>query len=259
MLPFAIRLIVLGAALVVAGCSHDGDSEGGTLVGSQIGAAQKTPQTESAAALLARAGAIRSGGKPIEALALLAEAHSRFPDDAAIASAYGRLALLLGHDELAAPLLAQAVAADPRDWRALSAQGVLESRRGRLPDGRRALVKANTISASEAVILNNLAISHLLEGNAVVATAFLRQGLASPNLRPDYRRRLSRNLALALAVQGRFADADRIAGEAMPRDLAGADGGRLRRLLGINEAQLAEAGWKAQLATSAAPSESALR
>ena len=255
MLPFAIRLIMLGAALAVAGCSHGGDGEGGKLVGSQATVAQP----ESAAALLARAGAMRSSGKSIEALALLAEAHDRFPDDAAIASAYGRLALLLGHDKLAAPLLAQAVAADPRDWRALSAQGVLESRGGRLPDGRRALVKANTISASEAVILNNLAISHLLEGNAVVATSFLRQGLASPNLRPDYRRRLSRNLALALALQGQFADADRIAGEAMPRDLAGADAGRLRQLLGISEAQLAETGWKAQLATSVAPAESALR
>jgi Flp pilus assembly protein TadD len=256
---FARRLILLlGAALPLAACSHDGESSSG-LVSSQAKSAEKAERTESAAAMLARAEELRAAGKPVQALGRLADAHHRFPDNVAIASTYGRLALLLGHDELAAPLLAEAVAADPKDWRALSAQGVLQSRHGQLPDGRTALAKANAISASEAVILNNLAVSHLLEGNAVVAASLLRQGLASPNLRPDYQRRLTRNLALALAVQGQFEEADRIASETMPRDVAGAGAPRLQRLLGVSEPGVAaETGWKAQLAASA-PQEAALQ
>jgi Flp pilus assembly protein TadD len=236
--------LLAGAGMALAACSLDSETTRGDLAASP--AAQRG---DSAAVMLARAEELRAGGKPVQALSWLAEAHRRFPNDGAVASAYGRTALLLGHDAVAAPLLAQAIAANPRDWRAFSAQGVLDSRRGRLPDGRRALVKANMISASEAVILNNLAVSHLLEGKAEAAASLLRQGLASPELRPDYERRLKRNLAVALAVEGQFQEADRLAGERLPRDLAGADPARLAALMGVNEARLAaETGWKSQLA-----------
>jgi Flp pilus assembly protein TadD len=258
MLSPAKRLIVIiGAALGLAACEHSSEERGGYLAAPDFRGAAASQGQEAA---LVSAEALRRAGKPIEALSRLAEAHRRAPADAAIASAYGRMALLLGHDDLAGPLLAQAVAANPKDWRALSAQGVLDSRRGRLPDGRRALDQAKLISMGEAVILNNLAVSHLLEGKPAAAASLLRQGLASPELRPDYERRLRRNLALALAVEGRFAEADRLAGAPMPRDLAGADGQRLARLLGVNEAQLAAlSGWKARIARSTPASARALQ
>jgi hypothetical protein len=41
--------------------------------------------------MLPQAGELRGKAEPIAALSLLTEAHRRFPDDAAIASAYGRL------------------------------------------------------------------------------------------------------------------------------------------------------------------------
>jgi Flp pilus assembly protein TadD len=259
MQSIVIRLILLGGlAAVLSGCSSDGMTLDAVSGGAQP--IRRPEQPENAAAALARAEELRAAGKPVQALARLADAHRRFPLDAGVVSAYGRVAVLLGHDELAAPLLAQAVAANPRDWRALSAQGVLESRRGRHADGRRALIKATMISASEAVLLNNLAVSHLLEGKPAAAASLLRQGLASPELRPEYEQRLKRNLGLALAVQGRFDEADRLAGETLPRDLAGADGRRLRRLLGVSETQLASGdGWKAQLANSVAAQAKALR
>jgi Flp pilus assembly protein TadD len=247
--------LLLSAACVLAACSHQTERNG-----ADASAVQLPERAETAAVMLARAEELRAGGKPVQALARLAEAHRRFPEDAAIASAYGRVALLLGHDALAEPLLAQAIAADPNDWRALSAEGVLDSRRGRLAEARRALIQANTISASEAAILNNLAVSNLLDGSPAAAVSLLRQGLASPALNPEHQRRLTRNLALALAVQGQFEEADRLAGETMPRDLAGADARRMRGILGVSEVQAAaETGWKAQLATSAAPREKAWR
>src|SRR5262245_61091257 len=136
-MQIATRLTLLAAALVLCACSHEGDTTA-ALATSDAGTARGM---ESAAMLLSRAEALRAEGKPILALSRLAEAHQRYPADAAIASAYGRVALLLGHDAVAEPLLAQAVAANPRDWRALSAQGVLETRRGRLLDARRALAQ----------------------------------------------------------------------------------------------------------------------
>jgi Flp pilus assembly protein TadD len=248
MQALATRLIFLaGLAVFLPACSTSDP-----LAESDDKSVRKADRPESATAALARADELRMGGKPIQALARLADAHGRFPQDPGIASAYGRVALLLGHDEVAGPLLAQAVAANPRDWRALSAQGVLESRRGRQPDARRAMTKATMVSASEAVILNNLAMSHMLEGKPAAAVSLLRQGLASPELRPQHEQRLKRNLALALAVQGRFEEADRLAGESMPRDLAHADAQRVRRLLGVTEPEkAADLGWQAQYASPA--------
>ena len=211
--------------------------------------------------MLARAEELRGKGETVAALSALAEAHRRHPHDGAVASAYGRMALLLGHEELAAPLLEEAIAANPGDWRALSAKGVLETRRGRFPDGRKTLAQAGMVSAGEAVILNNLAVSHLLEGKPGPAASLLRQGLAAPALNARHERRLKRNLGLALAMQGRFEEADRLAGERLPRKLAQGDMAALRGLLSVSAARLAgeAGGWKAQIAASARLDQPALR
>jgi Flp pilus assembly protein TadD len=111
------RLIFLGGlAAALSGCSSDRASLDAASGGAQP--IRRPEQPENAAAALARAEELRAAGKPVQALARLADANRRLPQDAGLASAYGRVAVLLGHDELAAPLLAQAVAANPRDWRA---------------------------------------------------------------------------------------------------------------------------------------------
>jgi Flp pilus assembly protein TadD len=245
------------AALALAGCSHEPSD--GTL------AVAASPELhkgggDSAAGVLRRADELRGKGESIAALSLLTEAHRRDPADPAIASSYGRLALQLGHDEMAAPALDRAISANPEDWRALSAKGVLESRRGHFPDGRRALTQANKLSASEAVILNNLAVSHLLDGKPGAAISLLRQGLAAPGLRSPHERRLTRNLALAMAMEGRFEEAQRLAGEKLPRELASGDTALLRRLVGVSPTERhAGAGWQAQIADASRPPRPAVQ
>jgi Flp pilus assembly protein TadD len=255
----APRLIILASlALALGACGHEGAPE--HLAAAPRGSERQLQSATGAAALLQKAGELRASGRLVQALSVLADAHQRYPEDGALASTYGRVALLLGHDEVAAPLLAQAVEANSLDWRALSAQGVLAARRGRLPDGRRALAKASMVSASEVVILNNLAVSQLLDGRPAAAVSLLRQGLAAPQLRTAHERRLRRNLALALAMQGRFAEAERLAGEKLPRDLAEGGTARLRRLLGVSEPQLAaETGWSAQYVAASHQEGPALR
>jgi len=251
-------LVSLCLTVALAGCSHEPPS--GEMAGPATVDGVQPDHGASASAMLQQAGELRGKAEPMAALSLLTEAHRRFPDDAAIASAYGRLALALGHDEMAAPLLDQAIAAAPEDWRALSAKGVLEARRGRLPDGRAALMQASRISASEIVIVNNLAISHLLDGKPGAAVSLLRQGLAMRDLRPSHERRLRRNLALALAMQGHFEEAETLAGEKLPRALASGDMSVLRRLVGVNPPVLAGAtGWQAQIAEASRPARPAVR
>lgn len=203
----------------------------------------------SAGEALQRADSLRARGAEAEAFALLAAAHRRYPRDAPILSAYARQAVLMGEDELAEPLLKRALAAEPGDWRALSAQGVLDERSGQQAEGRGTLLLARSVSAQQAAVLNNLGVSYLLEGRAAEAAGLLRQALASPTLKPAHAARMKRNLAVAVAVGGDFALAERLAGEKLPQSLKQANGEAIARFMGLPPRRPAQAGgWTARLA-----------
>lgn len=238
-----ILALLCGIGAGFSGCVTDGSDR---PVARAL--AQAAPPSAGPVKALAAANALRARGELEAALSLLEAAHARFPGHAAIASAYGRLALLAGREALAATLLRAAVAADPADWRALSALGVLEHRHGRGEQSRRMFADVNAMSANNSVGLNNLAVGHLLEGRPDRAEALLRRALAASDPAAWHQPQLRRNLALALAVQGRFEEADTVAGEPLPRDLAGADPARLRRLTGLDGAVAAGSGWTAELA-----------
>jgi Flp pilus assembly protein TadD len=203
----------------------------------------------SPAEAVKRAETLRLAGADAAALGVLEQAYRRYPSHSGVQSAYGRLALAMGHDELAARLLESAVASDPEDWRALSAQGVLEWRGGRPSEARGALVKAKTLSAEDSAVLNNLAVSYLLENRAAEAASLLRQALASPSLNPAHAGRLRRNLAVALAVEGNFAEADRLAQAKLPRSLKHAGANAIRRFMNVSDAPANRpVGWEARFA-----------
>lgn len=170
------------------------------------------------------ADSFKKAGANNDALAVLKDAHQRFPKEAKILSAYGRLALAMGRDEQAGALLDKALTADPADWRALSAKAILDSRMGRFEAAHLALVRAQSLSGGDPAITNNLGVSYLVTGDAAKAAALFRQALRSSTLYPSYVTKLKRNLAIALAVKGDFKEADRLAGEAMPRSLKNAGG-----------------------------------
>jgi Flp pilus assembly protein TadD len=219
-------------------------------------AAENTGEYDTPAAALRAADALRASGANAAAMAVAAGAYRRFPYNPAVTSAYGRLALINGNHALAARLLRDATAALPEDWRALSALGVLDSRSGRPEEAREALIRARAASGGNAVALNNLAVSCLLDGQPGEAAALLHHALASPLIKPDHRRRMTRNLALALAVDGQFDEADAIAGEPMPRELDHASPAAVRRFMGLNgPAFLASPGPPAHVAKSWRPAE----
>lgn len=228
-----ISLLLLSAAAGALASCEDGDAASPPRQ-RPAEAAAEDGKYDTAEAALRAAEALRAAGANAEAMAVAGRAYRRFPDNPAVASAYGRLALINGDHALAARLLKGATAAMPDDWRALSALGVLDSRDGRAGDGRRALMRARKASGSNAVALNNLAVSCLLDGKPGEAAALLRHALISPLIKPEHRRRMTRNLALALAMDGRFAEADALAGRPMPRELRHASSATVRRFMGLN-------------------------
>lgn len=228
--------------------------------GCEGGAARKSTLSEASAGAFPAAGfsspedalalakSLTSTGAYGQALSVLAEAHSRFPAHGGIASAYGRLALTMGDGERAGPLLDQALAADPQDWRALSARAILDARRGFNPRARETLRRAEGLSSQDPAILNNLGVAHLIEGEASKAAALFRKALVSPDLKSAHRVRIKRNLAVALAVMGDFETADRLAGEKMPRELRGANPDDVAELMGLGAPMQTDGSWTPRLA-----------
>jgi Flp pilus assembly protein TadD len=195
------------------------------------------------------ARSLRESGAGAGALAVLAAARTQYPKEQRIVSAYGRQALIMGDGELAGRLLREALRSDPGDWRAMSALAVLEGRAGRAGDARAGFLRAQSLSGESAVVLNNLGVTELLDGRGAEAAVVLRRALSSPGLSEHHAERIRGNLAYALAATGDFDAAERLAGRPMPRQLAGAKGETIARLMGLRSAPgLDRAGWAARIA-----------
>jgi Flp pilus assembly protein TadD len=231
---FAASLSLLCALSGCGGSLHQADSAPG-LPDNAHGDARFTSAPEA----VHMASALHASGADAEALAVIAAAYRRFPNDATVISAYGRFAAINGQDELAKRLLREALAMSPEDWRAVSAGGVLAAHADRHDDARRAFTHAREMSGNDGVALNNLAVSLILDGNAPEAERLLRQALASPALKDRHRQRVRRNLAVALAMQGNATAAAQIAGTPLPSGLRHADRATLRRVMGLGSAAAA--------------------
>ena len=146
-----LALLYISACLMT-GC-EGGAPRSSASLDAGVAFAEK-PALSSPGEALRRAEALRLDGADAEALGVLAAAYRRYPRHGGVQSAYGRLALAMGHDELAAQLLENAVASNPDDWRALSAQGVLEWRSGRPSEARGTLLRLRRKAAfAQAVAL----------------------------------------------------------------------------------------------------------
>ena len=191
-----------------------------------------------------KAGAHRDG------FAVLAEAHRRFPANAKLLSAYGRQAAAIGQDELGVRLLERALKADPSDWRALSALAVLKGRQGNHDEARSALVEARRLSNDDPGVLNNLGMNDLLSDRPKEAAVWFRKALTSPALYPAHTVKLKRNLAVAYAVTGKFALADRLAGKPQPRGLKHARATEIAAFMGLTDFRPSQSSpdWRARLA-----------
>lgn len=223
-----IFMLLATITCVLAACEKNTQS---TTLSPAAGEMADTGSFISPDEALRMAEAFKTSGAYTDALNVIAVAYRRFPGNAAVVSEYGRLALINGQDELAKHLLAEALAITPDDWRALSAQGVLESRGGNVEDARRMLTLASSTSGEDAVALNNLAIAALLDGEPERAVPLLARSLASPGLKPVHRERVKRNMALALLMQGRVSEAEAYANKKFPQPL---DRAAIQRLIGVS-------------------------
>ena len=183
------------------------------------------PQDPDVAIRYARA--LRATGQRNQAAAVLEQASIRSPKNNALLGAYGRALAEVGNYDRALEVLARAHTPEQPDWRILSAQGAVLDEMGRHDQAQRYYASALKIAPDDPSVLSNLGLSYALSKDLPRAETTLRQAAA----RPGADARVRQNLALIVGLQGRFAEAERIARAELPEAEAAANVAYLRQML----------------------------
>src|SRR5690349_5455022 len=207
----AVRLLALAAtvaalALPAAGCKTTVDEITGSV------AEPRAPSTEAE-----WRGALETYGNRYRAN----------PSDAKAAGAYARALADTGQYTEALDALSRAHSPDNPDWRILNAQGAVLDEMGRHAEAQRHYATVLKMVPNEPSVLSNLGLSYALDKKLPQAEATLRQAAALAHAGPKVRQ----NLALVVGLQGRFAEAEKIAGADLPSDQAAANVNYLRQML----------------------------
>ncbi len=140
---------------------------------------------------------LKSAGKRNEALAVLDAASDANPAEMMIAVEQGLLALELGQSVKAEGALQKAAGGRDRDWRVLSGLGIAASSQGNQKAAQRHFAQALEVSPNNPAVLNNLAVSLILDRKVDQAEAVLRRaGKAGAP-----RQQVAQNLALIKALK----------------------------------------------------------
>ncbi len=171
--------------------------------------------------------ALRKIGSLEQAVNVMTSVSARHGDQAPVALEMGKTLIEAGRAFEAVRFLEQAVEAQPRDWRTLSAYGVALDQIGEHGLARTQYEIALSEQPNSAHILNNKGLSLAMSGDLLESVTVLRAAVASPGADA----RVRQNLALALAIKGDLLEAERLARSDLPPQIADQNVDYLRSLV----------------------------
>ena len=146
---------------------------------------------------------LRSLTQYAQAVAVLQQAAVKHPNDLDVLGAYGKALADAGRLREAADVLSHAHTPEHPNWSILSAQGVVADQMGDHASAQNYYQAALKMVPGEPSVMSNLGLSYALDKQLDLAEQTMRQAAANP--RADARVR--QNLALVLALEGKFAEA----------------------------------------------------
>jgi Flp pilus assembly protein TadD len=179
---------------------------------------------------------------------VLEQATIAHPGNKLLLAAYGRALADNGNFQQAFEVLGRAHSPDDPDWRLLSAQGATLDQLGRYEEARQYYSSALKVVPDHPSVLSNLGLSYVLSKELPRAEETLRRArsLAPADLR------VRANLALAVGLQGRYAEAEKIVRADLPPAEAAANVTQLKQLLSRTDKENARAeGGKLPIAAAA--------
>jgi Flp pilus assembly protein TadD len=163
--------------------------------------------SKNRAAILGYANALQQNEQIEQALSVLRSAVISYPQDREIASAYGKILAMNGRLDEALNVVQRAQTPTTPDWKLMSAEAAIYDQMGNHKRARSLYQQALKIVPNEPSLLNNLGLSYLLSNNLPEAEYTLRKAAALPGADS----RVRQNLVLALGVQGKFDEAEKVA------------------------------------------------
>jgi Flp pilus assembly protein TadD len=262
-LPTTTLRMLAVAALAVAAAALCGCREAGDVTGSipaapaaAAGDGQLRAYAESCqrryeanpgekSASIEYARALRALTRYREAVAVMQTAAVKSPKDMDVLGEYGKALADAGELSQAKDVLTRAYTPDNPRWDVMSVQGAVADQMGDHAAAMQFYRDALKIAPGEPGVLTNMGLSLALAKQLPEAERALRQAVASP--KADARMR--GDLALVLALEGKFAAAEQVSRTDLPLEAARGNIEAIKRMLAASERRAA--GQPARAATEA--------
>jgi Flp pilus assembly protein TadD len=162
------------------------------------------------------AARLKALGQTSDQMQVLDELTKLNPQNTELQVMYGKELILAGQSRRGQHILEQVVKSGKADWKTYSALGSALDQQGKHAQARGYYEAALKSRPGEISILNNMAMSYMLDGDLVKAEQLFKQLDAMPN--SGQHPRIRQNLALTVGLQGRFDEARDIASRDLPPD-----------------------------------------
>lgn len=162
-----------------------------------------------------------------QAVAVLQGLAIQNPEDMKVLAAYGKALADSGRLQEAADVLSRAHTPERPDWSVLSTQGSIADQIGRHEEARAHYEEALKIRPNEPTVLSNLGLSYALSRQLPRAEETLVQAARQPGADA----RVRQNLALVLALQGKFDQAEEWSRHDLPPIDAAANVATIRQMI----------------------------
>jgi Flp pilus assembly protein TadD len=183
------------------------------------------PNNKRVAMVYARA--LRALDEHAQAAAVLQRLAAKYPKDMEVLGAYGKVLADVGRLQEAADVLAKAHTPERPNWSVLSAQGSVADQMGDHVRAQEYYTAALKIFPDQPQVLSNLGLSYALSKQLPLAEATLQRAVSQPGA--DIRVR--QNLALVLALEGKFKAAQEISERDLPPIEAAGNVASIRQMI----------------------------
>jgi Flp pilus assembly protein TadD len=181
---------------------------------------------------LAYAKSLRARDLNDQAAAVLQNVAIKNPRDREVLAAYGKALADAGQLQQAQGVLEGADTPDDPNWSVVSTRGSIADQLGDHAAAQGYYQTALKLAPGEPSVLSNLGLSYALSKNLPQAESVLREAAESP--RSDMRER--QNLALVLALQGKFAEAEQVSARDLPPQQARENVAAIRQMISQSNA-----------------------
>jgi Flp pilus assembly protein TadD len=242
---FASRALLIATfAAALAGCHDFGDVTGSIGPSTTLPADEtklrayaddcgkryeRNPGEKIASIQYARA--LRALTRYSEAVAVIQTAAIKAPKDFDVLGEYGKALADAGELAQAKDVLTRAYTPDNPRWDVMSAQGTVADRLGDHASAMQFYREALKIAPGQPGVLTNLGLSLMLAKQLPEAEQALKQAVASP--KADARMR--GDLALVLALEGKFSEAEQVGRTDLSAEAARANVEAIRQMIAEND------------------------